>query len=190
MSNKEIEIPELIQKNCRIVRGYPVPYVILNDDFKVNDERKRLDCLINNKCTICGTDLGTDTWLIAGPGSLFHPQGAVIEGFLHKECAVYSLQICPYLAYNIYNKKLDLEKLQKKHTEVILVDPTVELDRVPLFGLVKVDGFNINQSYNIIPNKPYLEVEFWNSGVKFQDIYGRNTVEVYLKEKYNVKAIY
>lgn len=190
MQKTEIIVPDLILDNCRTIRGYYVPYVIYKDDFKINDDRKRFDCLFNNKCTICGTDLGDDRWLIAGAGSLFHPQGAVIDAPNHYVCSEYALKVCPYLAYNTYNKKLDISKLQAKHSDVILVDPTVELDRVPVFGLVKIKSFQLTHSGNIVPTKPYLEVQFWNSGNRLPDSEGLSIVENYLKEKYQVLPKY
>ena len=190
MQKVEVVVPDLIKNNCRQLKGYYVPYVIYEDDFKINDSRKRYDCIVNNKCAICGTDLVDDKWLIAGPGSLFHPQGAVIDSANHYDCSKYALEVCPYLAYNIYNKKLDVSKLQAKHSDIILVDPTVELDRVPLFGLVKIESYKLTSSGNIIPKRPYLEVEFWVTGEKMSKEAGESVVEYYLKNKYNVLPQY
>lgn len=189
MKKTEIVVPDLIRNNCRQLKGYYVPYVIYKDDFKVNDDRKRFECITQQKCSICGQKLN-EFWFIGGPGSLFHPHGALVDSATHYLCGKYALEVCPYLVYNSYNKKLDFSKLQEKHSDIILVDPTVELDRVPLFGFVNSKSYLITPSGNIVIQKPTLEIEFWSSGSKLEYGEGSKIVENYLKEKYNVEPIY
>lgn len=191
MNKNDVEVPSLIKDNCRQLRGYYVPFVIYKDDFKINDGRKLEECLRFNKCSICGQEMEEGKrWFVAGPGSLFHRDGAIIDLAVHYKCGRYALQVCPYLVYNSYNKKLDIEKLQKKHSDLILVDPTVELDRVPLFGLVNTEMSYRNGRGRIVLERPYKRVEFWKDGVRLPFKEGLVIVREYLKEKYNVDPVY
>jgi hypothetical protein len=188
---ESIKVPDLIKNNCRQLRGYYVPFVIYKDNFKINDEEKRQICLTERRCSICGQTMDwSETWYVAGPGSLFHFNGAVVDTAVHHECGKYALQVCPYLAYNMYNKKLNVEKLQAKHKNLILIDPTVELDRVPLFGFVNCDYRAISSIGHLILEKPYKKVEFWNDGKRLHPKIGMEIVENYLLTKYNVKPEY
>lgn len=148
-------------------RGYPVPYVVYQENdafyFKINDQKKSINCILNKKCSICGSDLNDDLWLVGGPQSAFHPYGVYIDSGVHYECGKYALQVCPYLSYSGYNATLDLSKLQDK-VSVLLHNPTVDPNRVPCFVFIHITDYDITSSFNLKPKKPYLNIEFWNNG--------------------------
>jgi hypothetical protein len=187
-----VEIPQLMREHCSITeKGLPVPYIVLEKEgvhyFKINDDKKIFECLMHRKCTVCGTKLENDIWFIGGPASAFHKHGAFNDAPVHKECGLYSLKICPYLAFSRYSAKINLEKLQSKFDDILLVNNTQDPDRVPLFAFVKAKNYKINfLSQNLIPEKPYLEVEYWNDGKQLSQKEGEKIVKEHFKEKYNI----
>lgn len=172
----------------------PYPYIILEEKgvyhFKINDSYKVMECIIEKKCTICGTHLNDDIWFVGGPASAFHTNGVFNDAPVHKECGVYALKTCPYLVYTGYKTKTDVEKLQKSFNSVKLFNNTVDLDRVPLFAFVKSSGYSVNpKNLNLTPFTPYLEIEFWSDGEQLDYEEGVFVVENYFKTKYSIEKL-
>lgn len=175
-----IKIPPIMQKLPLDARGYPIPYVVLYDDkgcphFKINDDKKVKECADKNLCTVCGTKMDrTSMWLIGGPGSAFHPRGMFVETPVHRDCGLYSLQTCPYLRHNTYNKKAIHIKDGSFSKPMAFLDPTMSQERLPFFVFVKISGYQIfwrdigngMMAKSIKPMKPYKVIEFWQEGVK------------------------
>jgi hypothetical protein len=155
-------------------RGLPVPFVVLKDEtgkhhFKINDTKKSEECINKRLCHICGNPLNLNNlWMIGGPGSTFDENGMYIDGPVHKECGLYALQVCPYLAYSGYTAKTDIEKLQQQiKDKSILFNPTVDNDRLPLFVFARASQLIMHISPTgkyFSTFKPLLEIEFWNDG--------------------------
>jgi hypothetical protein len=176
---KNVKIPEMMKDLQVDRRGFPAPFIVLRDknnvpQFIMNDDTKVEECIKDNLCSICGKKMGEDMWMIGGPLSAFHPQGAYVDVPVHKECGEYALQVCPYLAVSSYNGKKTIDDIDAGNFTVdddtkkmIFVNPTQSQDRVPFFVFNKIKGFDVQrrgiQRY-IKPHRPYLEVEFWNDG--------------------------
>jgi hypothetical protein len=172
---KDIPLPENMKDLPKDKRGYSVPFVVLvdtqgNHHFAVNDENKTEWAIKNDLCSICGNVCGEDKWLIGGAKSAFHPRGAYVDIPVHKSCGEYALKVCPYLAVSVNTKRVDLSKLKSKlDKEVIFFDPTQSDERVPFFVFSKIKSYTVTRNgiYRyIIPEKPYLEVEYWNDGAQ------------------------
>lgn len=172
---KEVPLPKLMEGLERDFRGLPVPFVVLKDDkgthhFKINDNRKSLMCVTNKLCHICGRGLEIDNmWFIGGPGSSFDQHGVYIDGPVHKECGIYALQVCPYLAYSGYHGNIDLEKMSKE-TGYILYNPTLDQDRVPFFVFGRTEKYSISPNGYFFPERPFKNTEYWNNGEIIFDI--------------------
>jgi hypothetical protein len=174
-----VPMPENMAKFCRKdPKGLPVPYVVLEDDngvyhFKINDGRKSALALIGHKCSICGQFMEEDDrWLVGGIASAFDSNGVYYDIPIHKECGLYALQVCPYLAMSNYNSKIDLEKIKAKihmDTEKLtLVDTTMDKDKLPLFVLCRSEEIKIvldppDRIY-LKPTRPFIEQEYWAEG--------------------------
>jgi len=171
---KEVPLPPKMQGMKKDARGLPVPYIVMWDKFNkpmftVNDAKMVEKAIAEKRCAICGGYLKEDMWLLGGIMSAFHPQGAYIDTPIHHECGTYALLVCPYLAMSSYNGKADAEKLKERVADqnVIFVDPTVLNSRPVCFAFVHITGFHIIPVKRyLVPDKPYLEVEYWDSGVK------------------------
>lgn len=176
-----IPIPQLMLDHCeRDPRGLPVPFVVLKDKegkhhFKINDTAKTLACMMNSLCTICGTKMANqEKWLVGGIASAFDPKGYYVDHPVHKCCAIYALQVCPYLAMPNYNGKIDMIKLQEKFKgEAILNNPTVDQDRLPFFVLLRPPLIEYHLKGNdilVVPVRVNMEVEFWNDGMQITEL--------------------
>lgn len=175
-----VPMPENIAKFCRKdPRGLPVPFVVLQDangvyHFKVNDGQRTAFALMEKKCSICGQHMQENNrWLVGGIASAFDRGGVYTDIPIHKECGVYALQVCPYLAIRNYNYKTDLDKLSAKiwlkdGLTPELQDTTIDTDRLPLFVLCRPEEIKIAirppDRMFIIPTRPFLEQEFWDEG--------------------------
>jgi hypothetical protein len=169
-----VPIPQLMLDLERDPRGLPVPYVVLKDKegkhhFKINDSEKSIICVVKNLCSICGKPLiSGQKWLVGGIASAFDERGYYIDLPVHKECGTYALQVCPYMAMNNYNGKLDMIKLQQQLPTVALHNPTVDPDRLPLFVFQRPSAITAHmlqeQGLVIKAAKPILEAEFWVEG--------------------------
>ncbi len=163
-----VPLPERMQKLPRDARGFPIPFVVLRDAngvpaFTVNDQGRVMLALSRQLCGICGQRMPRNNiWFLGGPQSAFHPNGAYNDGPLHRECARYALQVCPYLAISSMKHRdgKALEDLGMK-LGTILVDPTMDTARPPLFALVRTAAYELTGSGYIRPERPYFEAEFW-----------------------------
>lgn len=162
---KTIPIPSKMQLRPKDRRGYPIPYnVFMHGEepvFSVNDHQKNWDCADNKLCTLCGCGLQDDAWMIGGPLSAFHPQGVFLDLPVHKDCGLYALQVCPYLAVPNYANLKDASKLGKEFG-FIAETLTSQNTKVPFFVFCKVSNWTIiPDPFLIQTTRPYLELEYW-----------------------------
>lgn len=193
----EVELPLWMRKLPKDRRGYPVPYVALKDTdgkahFTINNERVRQYALKKELCHICGNKLLKRRAMVGGAVSAFHQHGAYIDGPMHLECARYALQVCPFLANPSYVKRIDARTLNHdKMPEGLtgVMDPTMDPRKPVLYVLVVCVG----QTYTyapismaikyVKPRRPYVAVEYWQSGVLLDPAEGEAMAKRVLLEK-------
>lgn len=195
MKFQDVPLPIWMQKLPRDKRGYPIPVSALIDDngkphFTIVDEEKRQQVIRDDCCAICGRKLLKRRALVGGPGCAFLEGGAYLDPPMHVECARYAVQVCPYLAVPNYSKRLEGKTLDlsKVSDDLILTsDENMILERPNLFVLViltkhrKIMG-NGNLVKYIKPLMPYVEVEYWKSGVKLDSEEGQSLAKERLVE--------
>ena len=80
-------------------RGYPVPFFVAyvngKPDLRIADNDKRNRCTKERLCWICGEKLGKYLAFVIGPMCALNRISA--EPPMHKECAEYSVRVCPFL---------------------------------------------------------------------------------------------
>lgn len=101
---RTVPMPGRIAVLPRDVRGYPIFFAIQPPDgakdgdvvdFRVLSVSHHFLCAQQRRCAICGTRVGSSLFWIGGPMCV---QNRVFgDGFMHEECARYSLRVCPYL---------------------------------------------------------------------------------------------
>jgi hypothetical protein len=94
-------------------RGYPEPWILYRDEtgkahFSINDSGRVEFAKIDRLCSICGAPLldqgEKSMWMIGGPMSALHPDGAYNDPAVHRLCGIYALRVCPYLALPSWGK--------------------------------------------------------------------------------------
>jgi hypothetical protein len=114
-------------------RGYPIPWIVMRDatgrpHFTINDHNRVHQCGKFGLCGICGKPLGKylrshgdakppakGAFFVGGPASFYHDRGAFLDPPLHRECAVYAMRVCPYIANPSYGKRIDDATLKPEH---------------------------------------------------------------------------
>jgi hypothetical protein len=80
-------------------RGYPIPFFVSiidgKADFRVVDGPKVLVCIRQRRCWICGQPLGRYLAFVIGP--MCAVNGISAEPPMHRDCALYSVAVCPFL---------------------------------------------------------------------------------------------
>lgn len=171
--NSTVKIPVRMQ-HLEVYNGYPVPYIVMRDragvpQFAVNNIERRNNCIVHLLCPICGKRLTPELWFAGGPRSAFSADGVFADSAMHYECAVYSLRVCPYLAFGKYRPTSGerIDALSKK-LEAPLIDITQDPTRPKLFVLLMTRLQSVlivkNRGIFLCPSRPYNRVEYWRSG--------------------------
>src|SRR4051794_9809070 len=96
----EASMPARIAKLAKDDRGYPITYIaaFINGkaDLGIQDYAKVLSCVREWRCHVCGEKLGKLGYFIAYEPIAKRPR--FLDPAIHKDCALYSLKVCPYLA--------------------------------------------------------------------------------------------
>lgn len=191
-------------------RGYPIPWGVYRDGegnphFAINDEKRRMQMLGRDLCSICGTKLFRGRWFVGGPLSAFHEYGCYLDPPMHHECATFALQVCPYLSAPSYAGRVDDRTLRKTGKGVVtldnkgavksvstamegesttlLMDTTMIPERPQLFVAVMAIGQMLRpegMQVNIKPNRPYRAVEYWRNGQRLPTEAGELAVQIVL----------
>jgi hypothetical protein len=98
-----IDKPALIKTLPVNKAGYPIPWFVDRDadtadgepDFRVADTRKMRDAIRFKLCWVCGKQRGRYGSFVVGPMCAVNHTSA--EPPCHKDCAVYSAKVCPFL---------------------------------------------------------------------------------------------
>lgn len=185
-------LPDLMKDLPTDHRGFPIPYIVLRDNegnpiFQANDEDKVTECLTKRKCHVCGKPLKREFWFIGGQLSAYHPKGAFNDGPTHKECGLFALKVCPYLAHTSY-KAMDEEKGARFAKSLVgktdmqhFVNPTLDQKRLLFFCFVKAKEF-IVQTHSpvhryIVPLRPYEQVEFFADGERIGKAHAKQLLQ-------------
>lgn len=173
-------MPSRIAMLPKTKHGIPIPYVVLVDKFgeahfRVNNEEKNFECMFKRKCHICGQALLGENWFIGGHLSAFHERGAFNDGPTHKDCGLFALKVCPYLANNNYKASTSDAAMQKiadklagkVEKNIGLYNPTQMNDRLQFFCFCQAPDYALIKSpptYIVRATKPYISIEYWKEG--------------------------
>lgn len=100
-SPERVEVPPKLAGRPRDRRGYPIPWMTQLDahgvpDFRVTNADRWALAAKARLCAMCGDPLGRHLAFIGGPVSF--ESRLFTDLPMHKECALYSIQVCPFLA--------------------------------------------------------------------------------------------
>ena len=94
-------VPPAMQTLAVDARGYRIPYTATvgtdgKPDFRVVDTVKSRRCIVYRLCAVCGQPMGEQIAFVGGPRTM--KNHLFFDTAMHEECAVYALQVCPFLA--------------------------------------------------------------------------------------------
>lgn len=96
----QIAVPARVKSLPVDERGYPVPHTVQwvagKPDFRVIDPQKWTKAVQLRRCGVCGEPLGARMAFVGGPLSMRNRLFYDLP--MHRECATYALQVCPFLA--------------------------------------------------------------------------------------------
>lgn len=99
---RSVPVPLRLQRFPKDSRGYVIAYTNLmtktgHPYFLTPDENRRIFCVRNHLCGLCGEPLAAEMVGIGGLETLQDP--IFSEAFMHWECADYAARTCPFLAH-------------------------------------------------------------------------------------------
>lgn len=165
---RSIPIPTRLAARPRDARGYPIPANVLVDsatgkpDFRVTDIHKWAAACTNKTCSLCAEPLGRHMAFIGGPGSFRSRFFTDLP--MHRECAEYALQVCPYLA--IPNFKY-AESLSAPDGFSIKVSEEVASTRPERFALAVTRSYQAMRTTDgtyVVQAAPWEQVSWWQDG--------------------------
>lgn len=176
-----VEVPQRMRSLPRDRRGYPIPYVVFRDGagaphFTINDIRRSRDCRVKLLCAICGQPHRDGFWFVGGSRCFIHENGAFVDPPLHRECAEYALQVCPFLAAPSYSKRIDAKTLRPDGQPMLLMETEgMDPNQPVLFGLGHARRYRTNldrrEHRRPIAVEPlflvdqWTFVEWWHDGI-------------------------
>lgn len=142
----KIEIPSFLSHLKQDDRGYPIPFFVpwINGkpDFRMMSSIKLELCIDKKLCGICGKKLHEYQYFITGPMGL--KNGTHSDPPSHRDCAEYSLQVCPHLHFE-KAKRNDRgneykEAMKENHTGIMTKSDDLFLIKADKFKLIQVPG--------------------------------------------------
>lgn len=143
-------------------RGYPVPYVVMQDPPKlaVIDPRRFHECAQLKLCGVCGRRLGNKKWFLGGESSstcrlfTFPAQ--------HEECARYALRACPFIT----NPKMKYGKVGSQER----ANPNVDLNRPDHWFLLRTSGYKVvvDSGWQLVKANDWDYLECWKNGLRIE----------------------
>jgi hypothetical protein len=160
----EIEQPARVAGLQRDARGYPIPYTVQRDangipDFRVIDPSMWMRAARLRCCGICGGQLGARVAFVGGPLAIANRLFTDLA--MHRDCAIYALRACPFIAAPKFAYARTLP-------EGTVVSENVSVQRPERFGLGITKGFELLQlnSEIVLRAQPFESVEWWRHGEK------------------------
>lgn len=157
-----IETPVRIAQMKKDARGYPIPFTVLwkdgVPDFRVIDPQKWADALSAKRCGICGGFLGAHIAFVGGPLSIENRLFTDLP--MHRDCAIYALKTCPFLAAPKFS-------YAKNHDEQFAVNAHVSINRPERFGLGMTKKFTVvslQQGDMALHAAPFTSIEWFDVG--------------------------
>lgn len=145
---KDLIIPDFLKHLAVDARGYVIPYFVPiidgKPDFRMLDEKKQILCIKNKLCLICGKRLLKGTmFFISGPVGVKNRVST--DPPAHRECAEYSLAVCPHLLLQKAqcNERGDQIKDLQSRNPIIQAEKSGEIRNPDKIFLIRSSGYNI-----------------------------------------------
>jgi hypothetical protein len=159
----KVNTPARIQALEKDVRGYPIPHGVTwvdgVPDFRVIDDKKWMEAVQNRLCGLCGCALDKNVAFVGGKMSMKNRM--FTDAPMHVDCAIYALQVCPFLAMRKFGY-IDREE------DAGLVNPHVSTNRPEVFGMGVTTKFKPVQLGDTVAIKAgmFSRIVLWRQGVQ------------------------
>lgn len=165
-----VEIPGRLLGRPRDARGYPIPYTVRFDsegkpDFRVIDTEKVGLVARLRLCALCGVALGRHLAFIGGPVS-FRTR-LFTDMPMHKECAHYAVQVCPWLAAPSMRYAAELP--QMKGTVTVQHTSGMATERPDRFFIATTKGYRpvrLADGSVVMQAEEWEWSEWWRHGAR------------------------
>lgn len=178
MSSTDTPLPYKLKNNLKDRRGYPIPYIVYRDrdgtpHFTINDQERVFTVLLEKRCALCGKPHRfADMWFIGGPSAAFHEHGAFVDPPVHRECGLYALNVCPFIAAPNYSKRIDVKTLDPSKVDLgataFVIQNDMPPDRPPYFVFARTSSYQVIEpdpgQIILRPRRPWKHIEFWCQG--------------------------
>lgn len=172
LKRPDIKVPELMSNLPLTEKGYLKPWFVKEDDFRVMDGQKAWLAVSKQNCWVCGNSFTPNEYALVS-GEIGAMIRACREPPCHVECAVYALQVCPFLLYP--NAKRRVAGLDEEDT-LQFANEKLELkgteDNPGEYYLTIVKDFTCvhEQELMLFNESDVLERQFWVGGNKQDSI--------------------
>lgn len=157
-----VAMPARMARLARDRRGYPITaHARVVDgvvDFRTMDPYKVAALIQRRCCALCGEPLGSRMAFVGGPRST--EARCYTDGPMHRDCAIYALQVCPFLAAPSFGYR-------KSAPEDAVVNEAVTTQRPDVFGLGICRDFAVGLmggQHLVMQASPFESVSWWRHG--------------------------
>jgi len=163
-----VEIPEFMKILPITDKGYLKPWFVKGDDFRVVDGDKAWESFFKKACWICGQPFKPNEFaLVGGPECV--KSRAFTEPPCHVECAVYAVQVCPFLLYpNAKRREAGLApEATLEHRNAVSAVPITGENPGEHYILV-VSDFTFSKNFHIMQftKDKVIEIQHWVGGIQ------------------------
>lgn len=161
----------------RDARGFPIPAMVQYDDagkplFPVIDMEKWATLARARGCGICGNTMRSGYWFVGGPVSIENRLFTDLS--MHRECAVFSLKVCPFLAMPRY--RYILRDVTLPDGTLIDANKHVSTQRAERFGLARARDYRaqlmVSEAHPcgtpVLQAAPFDTCEWWRDGERVE----------------------
>jgi hypothetical protein len=164
MLRELIDLPPEMARLPRDHRGYPVPeFVAWFDglpDFRVLKPGYRETCYRQNRCWLCGGQMGKRKWFVIGP--MCSITRTTMEPPSHRLCAEFAVKNCPFLTKPMA-KRNERDLPEESHVDGTMIDrnPGVSM----IWETLSYEPFEVDNGWLITVGDP-TDVTAWREGRK------------------------
>lgn len=164
---QSIPVPPRLSRRPKDERGYPIPALVFIDDagkpdFRITDHAKWLRACAQRTCALCGEPMGRHLAFVGGP--LSHRNRVFTDLPMHKDCAEYALQVCPFLAAPRFRYA---EEVALNSSATLVTSSHVSGDRPEFFVLGTTKDFvpmRLPDGTLVVQAAPWETVQWWKHG--------------------------
>jgi hypothetical protein len=165
-------MPERLNRRSKDIRGYPIPAGVLITkegipDFKVTDLGKWIFLIKHDRCGLCEESLGRHRAFIGGPAS--YESRLFTDLPMHKDCAQWAVQVCPYLAAPKFRYA---ETLKEHEGYAVHKSDLVVPVRPEKFFVAVTKGYRVipaPDGTTVLKAAPWESSEWWREGVRVEE---------------------